>query len=76
MTQKNRTILISGGVTGIGSATALRFLEEGWQAAVFSNVSEHNLQFLQLAKSQGLAGKLLVLSADVTKEKDLKKNLS
>ena len=76
MAQQNKTILISGGVTGIGAATALRFLEEGWQAAVFSNVAEHNHQFLKLAKSQGLGGKLLVLEADVTKEKDLKKVIS
>ena len=31
MAQQNKTILISGGVTGIGRATALRFLEIGWQ---------------------------------------------
>jgi hypothetical protein len=68
----NKTILISGGVTGIGGATALQFLENGWQAAVFSNVPQHNREFLQLAKSQGLAGKLLVLEADIIKEKDLK----
>jgi len=73
---QNKTILISGGVTGIGAATALRFLEEGWQAAVFSNVKEHNQDFLKIAKTQGLAGKLLVLEADITKEKDLKKVIS
>jgi NADP-dependent 3-hydroxy acid dehydrogenase YdfG len=69
----NKTILISGGVTGIGSATALEFLENGWQVAVFSNVKEHNQEFFKLAKTQGLAGKLLVLEADIIKEKDLKK---
>jgi NADP-dependent 3-hydroxy acid dehydrogenase YdfG len=76
MAQQNKTILISGGVTGIGAATALRFLEDGWQVAVFSNNSGHNQDFLKLAKARGLAGKLLVLSADVTKEKDLKKAVS
>lgn len=69
----NKTILISGGVTGIGAATALQFLENGWQAAVFSNRSGHNQEFLKLAKAQGLAAKLLVLEADITEEKDLKK---
>jgi len=73
MSQKNKTILISGGVTGIGAATALQFLEDGWQVAVFSNVKEHNQEFLKLAKTQGLAAKLLVLEADITKEKDLRK---
>jgi NADP-dependent 3-hydroxy acid dehydrogenase YdfG len=73
MSQKNKTILISGGVTGIGAATALQFLEDGWQVAAFSNVKEHNQEFLKLAKMQGLAAKLLVLEADITKEKDLKK---
>ena len=73
MAQQNKTILISGGVTGIGRATALRFLEIGWQVVVFSKRSEHNQEFLKLAKAQGLAAKLLVLETDITKEKDLKK---
>lgn len=67
------TILISGGVTGIGAATALEFLEDGWQVSVFSNVPDHNHQFLKLAKTQGLNKALLVLEGDITKEKDLKK---
>lgn len=70
---QNKTILISGGVTGIGAATGLSFLEEGWQVAVFSNVKEHNQEFYELARSQGLEKKLLVIEADVTKEKDLKR---
>lgn len=70
---QNKTILISGGVTGIGAATALEFLEEGWQVSVFSNVKEHNQEFLKLAATQGLNKKLLVLEGDITKEKDLKK---
>lgn len=76
MAQQNKTILISGGVTGIGEATALRFLENGWQVAVFSNVPDHNREFLKLAKSQGLDKKLLVMDADITREKDLKKVVS
>jgi len=70
---KNKTILISGGVTGIGAATAVKFLENGWNVSVFSNVKEHGEEFLKIAKTQGLAGKLLVLDADITKEKELKK---
>lgn len=70
---KNQTILISGGVTGIGAATALRFLEGGWNVAVFSNVKEHNAEFMKLAQSQGLARKLLVMEGDITKEPSLKK---
>lgn len=69
---KNKTILISGGVTGIGSATALRFLENGWNVSVFSNVKEHGQEFTKLANAQGLVARLLVLNADITKEKDLK----
>lgn len=70
---KNKTILISGGVTGIGAATAVKFLEKGWSVSVFSNVKEHGVKFLKIARSQGLAEKLLVLDADITKEKELKK---
>ncbi len=69
----DKTILISGGVTGIGAATALEFLEHGWQVSVFSNVKEHNRAFLKLAAAQGLSKNLLVLDADITREKDLKK---
>ena len=69
---QNKTILISGGVTGIGAATALEFLEEGWQVSVFSNVKENNQEFFKLAASQGLNRKLLVQEGDNTKEKDLK----
>lgn len=70
---QNKTILISGGVTGIGATTALEFLEQGWNVSVFSNVKEHNEEFLKLTSSQGLGKKLLVLAGDITKEKDLKK---
>ncbi|MBI5530712.1 MAG: SDR family oxidoreductase [Candidatus Doudnabacteria bacterium] len=70
---KNKTILISGGVTGIGAATALKFLEDGWNVSVFSNVAEHNQEFIKIAKLQGLSSRLLVLFADMTKEKELKK---
>ncbi len=70
---KMKTILISGGVTGIGAATAIRFLEAGWNVAVFSNTAEHNQEFVKAAKAQGLAGKLLVLLGDITKEKEVKK---
>ncbi len=69
----NKTIIISGGVTGIGAAAALKFLEEGWQVSVFSNIKEHNEEFLKLAQSQGLNRKLLVMEADITKEDSVKK---
>lgn len=72
-TMQNQTILISGGATGIGAATALEFLAAGWQVAVFSNVPKHNQAFLKLATSQGLASRLLVLAGDITKEQELKK---
>ena len=71
-----KTILISGGTTGIGAATALLFLEQGWQVAAFSNISEHNLEFAATAKSRGLADRLLAVTADITKERELKKMVS
>lgn len=72
----NKTILISGGVTGIGAATALKFLEAGWNVSVFSNVPEHNKEFQKLAVTQGLQKNLLVLEADITKEKEVKKTVA
>ncbi len=70
---QNKTILISGGTTGIGAATAVKFLEDGWQVCVFSDRADHNQDFLKLAKAQGLHQRLLILKADITKEKELKK---
>lgn len=70
---QNKTILISGGTTGIGAATAVEFLERGWQVSVFSNILEHNEAFLKSAASFGYNKKLLVLAGDITKEKDLKR---
>ena len=49
------------------------FWKPAGRSSVFSNVKENNKEFLRLAKSQGLSGGLLVLEADITKEKDLKK---
>ncbi|HVY67413.1 MAG TPA: SDR family oxidoreductase [Patescibacteria group bacterium] len=72
----NKTILISGGVTGIGAATALRFLADGWNVSVFSNVKEHNREFLSLARARRLQGRLLALAADITKERQLKQVVS
>ncbi len=68
---QNKTILISGGCTGIGAATALKFLSEGWNVLVFSNVKADGQEFMKLAKAREIAGKLLVMNADITKEKEL-----
>lgn len=72
----NKTILISGGVTGIGAATALHFLKKGWQVSVFSHDVVRNQNFLKLAKAKGSTFKLLILEGDITREKDLKKIVS
>lgn len=73
MNNMNKTILISGGVTGIGAATALKFLEDRWQVSVFSNSKEHGRQFAKLAATRGFQKNLLVMEADITREAEIKK---
>jgi hypothetical protein len=69
----NKTILISGGTSGIGKATALRMLGEGWNVLVFSNNLKENQEFIKEVKQTFHQEQFLVLRGDVTKEASLKK---
>lgn len=60
-----KTALITGGTTGIGLATAKRFLEEGAQVAITGRNEE------TLAQARGIFGdSLLILSSDAGKVLD------
>jgi len=72
--QKN-TILISGGVSGIGKATAEKMLSEGWNVAVFSNQPALNQEFAKEIKKNHDESRFFVMNADVTKEASLKKTV-
>ncbi|MCX6797375.1 MAG: SDR family oxidoreductase [Candidatus Doudnabacteria bacterium] len=69
----NKTILISGGTTGIGKATALKMLSESWNVSVFSNEPKVNQEFIKEAKTVYSEDRFLVLRGDMLKEASLKK---
>src|SRR5262245_4776333 len=61
-------ILITGAASGIGAATARRFVAEGWSVAV------NCLDATQLQAAKAIAGeKGLVLEGDVSKDEDCRR---
>jgi meso-butanediol dehydrogenase / (S,S)-butanediol dehydrogenase / diacetyl reductase len=64
---KGKRVLITGGASGIGAATAARFLEEGALVVVLDNNAENRRRIVE--KSTELAG---VLAADVARLDDVR----
>jgi len=65
-----KTAIITGAGTGIGKATALAFLREGWRVVLAGRREE----FLMRTKAEAPAGaEALVVSTDVTKLDDVKR---
>ena len=64
MRLKNKTVIITGGASGIGRALAERFAEEGAKVA---------LADLAIEKAETVAKKVggLAIACDVTKESDI-----
>jgi NAD(P)-dependent dehydrogenase (short-subunit alcohol dehydrogenase family) len=71
---KGKGVIITGGASGIGKATAERFLEEGAKVAIL-DVSEKNGEAaLKELKKKGFTP--LILTGDVAKSSDVKKMVS
>ena len=69
--QPRRAILITGAASGIGAATARRFITEGWQVALNCIDSSQGEAAGALAKSASADGqKAIVLEGDVTRDAD------
>ena len=49
-----RTIIITGGTTGIGKATAYQFARNGWNVVVTSRSEKKGNAFVEEAKGEGL----------------------
>lgn len=64
-------VIVTGGASGIGKATAERFMAEGAKVAIF-DVSEKNGRSA-LAELRGKGYDPLLLTGDVTKSKDVKR---
>ena len=71
MAHPRRAILITGAASGIGAATARRFIKEGWQVAI--NCIDHTQREAasSLASSaSGVGQQSIVLEGDVTRDAD------
>ncbi len=66
-----RTVLISGGTSGIGKAAVLELLEKGFNVSTFSTNKENC--YLLEKEQKNFASKLLVQYGDVKQERDLKR---
>jgi len=66
-----KVAVITGGASGMGRATVLRFLDEGARV-VFGDLHEKNAgETLRLAERAGHAGRVRFVPVDVTKEDDV-----
>lgn len=68
---KGKGVIVTGGASGIGKATAERFLEEGAKVAIFDVSEENGEATLKELRKKGFTP--LILIGDVTKSSDVKK---
>jgi len=71
MKLKNKVAVITGGASGMGQATGLRFLNEGARVVVADYNEQSGKETLALAKDAGYAEKIRFIRTDVAKESDV-----
>src|SRR6266851_4540585 len=71
MKLENKVAVITGGASGMGQATALRFLNEGARVVVADYNEKSGQETLALAKDAGQAESLRFVRTDVAKESDV-----
>ena len=64
-----RTIIITGGTTGIGKATAYQFAKNGWNVVITSRSEKKGNAFVEEAKNEGLD--MTFFQLDVTNEEQV-----
>ena len=65
-----RSVLITGAASGIGAATARRFIREGWQVAVNHLDAGQQAAATALAGSAGPGRRAIAIEGDVTRDAD------
>jgi NAD(P)-dependent dehydrogenase (short-subunit alcohol dehydrogenase family) len=69
MKLKDRVAIVTGGGSGIGEATALRFVDEGAKVAIADVVMEGANKVAEVAKEKG--GEVLVHQANICKKEEV-----
>ena len=70
MNSQPRSILITGAASGLGAATARRFIAEGWQVAInYLDASQRDAA-TALANSAGPGRRAIAIEGDVTRDAD------
>src|SRR5215475_2568656 len=71
MKLKDKVAVITGGASGMGQATALRFLDEGARVVVADFNEQNGKNTVVLATNRGQADKIRFIRTDVAKEADV-----
>jgi NAD(P)-dependent dehydrogenase (short-subunit alcohol dehydrogenase family) len=68
---EGKSVLVTGGATGIGYATALRFLTEGASVAILGRRESVGLAALEGLRASVPGGRAIFVQGDVAKEEDV-----
>ncbi|HZG75079.1 MAG TPA: SDR family oxidoreductase [Paenibacillus sp.] len=68
---EGKSVLVTGGATGIGYATALRFLSEGASVAILGRRENVARAALEALRESVPAGRAMFVQGDVAKEEDV-----
>ncbi|MEQ8663004.1 MAG: SDR family oxidoreductase, partial [Gammaproteobacteria bacterium] len=71
MRLESRTAVVTGGASGMGRATVLRFLDEGANVVVADFNAATGAETLELAAARGHGGRVRFIRTDVAREADV-----
>ena len=71
MRLKGKTAVITGGASGMGRSTVLRFLAEGANVVIADFNAQTGAETMALAAEQGHAAQARFIKTDVAKESDI-----